>query len=284
MAAAFLGDKKACDLALDSPGDHNRTRLSQGLGSRCYVGHLAEYLSRRVDHHRPQVDGDACGQRWLAGALVLAVQLGERALYGERRSHRPLGIVLLRHRIAEQRHQPVAELLGDLTAHLRDCRRSRIEIGANQVAPFLGIEPRGDAGRIHQIAEHHCDVPALAAASTRRSSAAVPRRRVGAGMTGAERAAAWLRVVKLGYRAQHLAPITEHDADFLQVLIGQVGEDGEINAVFSKTLRILGHAELFEPVRNRLHRGPSSRTVLSSRASGQGNGEFSANYQRSTPP
>ena len=30
----------------------------------------------------------------------------------------------------------------------------------------------------------------------------------------------------------------------------------------------------FEPVRNRLHRGPSSRTVLSSRASGQGNGEF----------
>ena len=30
---------------------------------------------------------------------------------------------------------------------------------------------------------------------------------------------------------------------------------GEIDAVFSKTLRVLGHAERFEPVSNLLHRG-----------------------------
>src|SRR5215468_9725803 len=30
----------------------------------------------------------------------------------------------------------------------------------------------------------------------------------------------------------------------------------ETNPVFSKTLRVLGHAELFEPVGNLLHRGP----------------------------
>ena len=52
-------------------GDYNRTRLSQGLGSRCYVGHFAEYLSRRVDHYRPSVDSDARGERWLAGAMFL---------------------------------------------------------------------------------------------------------------------------------------------------------------------------------------------------------------------
>src|SRR5215475_2878709 len=50
--------------------------------------------------------------------------------------------------------------------------------------------------------------------------------------------------------------ITENDAQFLQVLIGQVGKDREINAVFSRTLGVLGHAELFEPVGNLLHPGP----------------------------
>ena len=39
-----------------------------------------------------------------------------------------------------------------------------------------------------------------------------------------------------------------------QVLIGQVAKDREINAVFSKTVCILGHAEVFEPVPNLLHR------------------------------
>ena len=101
-------------------------------------------------------------KRGLARAFVLAVQLGQRALDRQRRPHRALGIVLLRHRIAEQRHQPVAELLGDLAAHFRHCRRSGIEIGADEVAPFLGVEPRGDAGRIHQIAEHHRDMAAFA--------------------------------------------------------------------------------------------------------------------------
>jgi len=39
------------------------------------------------------------------------------------------------------------------------------------------------------------------------------------------------------------------------MLIGQVGKDREINAIFGKTLRILGHPEFLEPVRNLLHRG-----------------------------
>jgi hypothetical protein len=45
-------------------------------------------------------------------------------------------------------------------------------------------------------------------------------------------------------------------------LSGQVPKDREIDAVFSKALRILGHAELAEPVRNLLHRpAPSQRTL-----------------------
>ena len=35
----------------------------------------------------------------------------------------------------------------------------------------------------------------------------------------------------------------------------------DLNAVFSKALGVLGHAELFEPVRNLLHRGPARSDV-----------------------
>jgi hypothetical protein len=45
------------------------------------------------------------------------------------------------------------------------------------------------------------------------------------------------------------------DAYLFQVLIGQVTENREIDVVLSKALRVLGHAERFEPVRNLLHCG-----------------------------
>jgi hypothetical protein len=47
----------------------------------------------------------------------------------------------------------------------------------------------------------------------------------------------------------------EKDADVLKVLIGQVAERLGSNAVFGKTLDVLGHAEFFEPARNLLRRG-----------------------------
>src|SRR5215472_1634181 len=49
-----------------------------------------------------------------------------------------------------------------MAAHLSHCRRGRIEVGTDQIAPFLGIELCGDASRAHQIAEHHREVTALA--------------------------------------------------------------------------------------------------------------------------
>jgi hypothetical protein len=44
------------------------------------------------------------------------------------RSHGSLGIILLRHGIAEQRHQPVPKLLGDLAAHFHDGGRGGVDI------------------------------------------------------------------------------------------------------------------------------------------------------------
>ena len=51
----------------------------------------------------------------------------------------------------------------------------------------------------------------------------------------------------------------KRDANVLEVLIGQMGEYGEIDLVLSKALAVLGHAELFEPVPDLLHCGALSR-------------------------
>jgi hypothetical protein len=69
----------------------------------------------------------------------------------------------VRERIAEQRHQPIAELFCHMAAHLRDRRRGSIEIGVHEVAPLLGIEPCRNAGRIDEITEHNREVAAFAA-------------------------------------------------------------------------------------------------------------------------
>ena len=72
--------------------------------------------------------------------------------------------------------------------------------------------------------------------------------------------AAWLAAGVLSSSAiarKILRRWPSEDADLFQVLIGQFGQDREIDVVLGKALRVLGHTELFEPVRNLLHRGPS---------------------------
>ena len=118
MRASLFGDKQAGDLALHPRRDHHRARLCQRLHPRRNVWRIAVNLARRIDYHRAGFEADAGVERRLASAGVLAIDLGERALDRERRPRRAFGVVLLRHRIAEQRHQPVAELFGDMAAHL----------------------------------------------------------------------------------------------------------------------------------------------------------------------
>src|SRR4029077_17018525 len=62
-----------------------------------------------------------------------------------------------------------------------------------------------------------------------------------------------------------LRRITKEDAEVFQVLIGKVAKDRKINGVFSKTSRVLGHAELFEPIGNLLHGRKSTATEFTVR-------------------
>ena len=48
-----FGDEQTRDLSLRPCRDHERTRLRQRLCPRRDVQHVAEYLARRIDNHRP---------------------------------------------------------------------------------------------------------------------------------------------------------------------------------------------------------------------------------------
>jgi hypothetical protein len=50
--------------------------------------------------------------------------------------------------------------------------------------------------------------------------------------------------------------LPERDANHIEILIGRMAVRRDSNPIFSKALRVLGHARLFEPVRNLRH-GPT---------------------------
>lgn len=45
----------------------------------------------------------------------------------------------------------------------------------------------------------------------------------------------------------------ERNSHVLQVLVGQMSEDGDINFIFGKTLRVLPETKSLKPVNNLLH-------------------------------
>jgi hypothetical protein len=122
VTAALLGDEQAGDLALHPRRDQDRARLGQRLHPGRDVGDVAVNLARRIDHRRPGFETDAGVQLRLGAAFILAIEFAERPLDGECCPHRALGIVLVRDRMAEQRQEPVPELLGHMAAHLRHRR------------------------------------------------------------------------------------------------------------------------------------------------------------------
>ncbi len=63
------------------------------------------------------------------------------------------------------------------------------------------------------------------------------------------------RICVLADSGKYLPSGSERDPHVLQILIGQMGEFGYVNLILGKTLGVLPETELFEPVRNLLHRG-----------------------------
>jgi hypothetical protein len=103
-------------------------------------------------------------------------------------------------------------------------------MGADEITPFLSVEFRRDARRVHQVAEHHRDVPALPRGFGRSSDRhrQSGRRgwrlleRSGAVLSGST-AVSGSRTAKLGDRREDYPPMSKEDPDVREVLIGQMG-------------------------------------------------------------
>src|SRR6266702_2432094 len=65
--------------------------------------------------------------------------------------------------------------------------------------------------------------------------------------------------IKLRDRAQNFAAMPQQNAEVLEILLRQIADDREVNGVVGEALGVLGQAELFEPVRDLLHRDPTPR-------------------------
>jgi hypothetical protein len=53
---------------------------------------------------------------------------------------------------------------------------------------------------------------------------------------------------------EYLPTMPERNANVFQILISQMRENRNIDFVLDKAIGVFGHPELFEPVRNLLHR------------------------------
>jgi hypothetical protein len=89
---------------------------------------------------------------------------------------------------------------------------------------ILGVEPAGQRRGAREIAEHHRELASLGAILHDRCG-----RRAGLSDHGGGG--------KLSDRLQYLQSVPESDAELFEMLIGQVGENGEINSVSRQSAR-----------------------------------------------
>jgi hypothetical protein len=116
MGALVLNDEQPSDLPLDRRRDQHCPRLGQRLHARGNGGGLAEYLARRVDDYATAVEADANGKLRTPNRSVSGVNLAKRVLDAEGRPNGALGVVLLRVRIPEDGHHPIAKHLKHVAA------------------------------------------------------------------------------------------------------------------------------------------------------------------------
>jgi hypothetical protein len=122
---------------------------------------------------------------------------------------RPLGIVLLRPRVAEIDQYAVAHVFGDEAVEPADRVGDAVVIGGDDLAQILGIELRGQRRRTNQVAEHHRELAALGAELPGRR-----RHRAGNRIR-------WRAGPQRGDGLEQLAPVTDRaDAECDQIVGG----------------------------------------------------------------
>ena len=109
-----------------------------------------------TDDHQPGGDPDACLE--FDGFDIEATDSVDGA---QPRPHRPLGVVLMRLRVAEINQDAVAHVSGDEALEPDDDLGDGAVIRPDYLAQILGIEVRRERGRADEVAEHHRELPPL---------------------------------------------------------------------------------------------------------------------------
>ncbi len=160
LAQDLLGRKRRRRIA-----DQDATRIGQGLQPRRDVDHVAHRgVLRRAGHvaddDLARVDADAQLQRPIEVGLFLD-ESRERRVHLQRCANRPVGVVLMGHRGAEQGEDAIAEHLVDPAAEGGDVGDQSFEAGVDQPLDPLGVEVLGQGGVAHEVGEHDGDDTAL---------------------------------------------------------------------------------------------------------------------------
>ena len=224
-------------------------RFGLGLDPCREVRRVAEYLARGVDHDRARVEANAGRKRRRLGRRIASIEVGERALDEKACAHRAFGVVLLRLRIAEQRHQPVAELFQNMPAKSGHRARGFVEIGINKVAPVFRVKLRDETGRADEVTEHDCDRPAFGLGARRW------RGRGGGGLRGRRWRVGCSRE-RLDRRQHHPPMPNDDNAEVLEVFSRQLRQNLAVARVLAKSGLVLAEAETSQPVSHVHGRGP----------------------------
>ena len=102
-------------------------------------------------------------------------------------------------------------------------------VGVDHSAHVLWIESGRQGSRAHQIADHHGEVTALGFVTRHRFGRCFNRCRSDP--------------IKLRDRAQNLAAMPKQNAEILEVLLRQIADDREVNAVVGEPLGVLTQAD-----------------------------------------
>ncbi len=167
--------------------DHHRARIGghlQALGGVHHVAHgrVVAAGPQGTDQHLARVHPDA----HLDGHAALGPGGGQALLHAQRGPHRPLGVVLVGHRRAEQGDDGVAHDLVDPPAERGDVADEALEARVDQVLDLLGVGRLAQGREAHQVGEQHGGHPSLVAEADQR----LPAARTEARAVGHERATA----------------------------------------------------------------------------------------------
>ena len=198
--------------------DHDAAGLGQRLQAGGAIGRVADHRLLLAD----QVAGDDLAGR---DADPRRERHGEahpadRVHQVEAGPDRPLGIVLMRLRVAEIGQHAVAQELGDVALEALDHPRAAVLIGAHDLAQVLRIETGREPGRIDQVDEHDGELAAL------RIEAAARRNGRRRGLLRTRR--------QLGDRAQQPLAVAERHAELRQVLLAQQPKGVAVDRLLGK--------------------------------------------------